>query len=469
MTPRVLVVDDNQDFARGVALALGDLTEDVALAHSGEQALRALEAGGADVLFTDVRMPGMDGFELLRAVRGRWPHTRIVIFTAHGSIEAAVEAMKDGATDYLTKPVDHDELLLVARRAWKEVQDELEIARLRSELARSYCFHGICTRDRRMRPVIATIRRVAPSQATAMVCGESGTGKELVARAIHAESTRHAGPFVAFNAAALSESLVEAELFGARKGAYTGADRDRKGLFVEAHGGTLFIDEVASMPKSLQGKLLRALQEREVLPVGAARPVPVDTRIVVATNIEPQRLLSEGVLRKDLYYRLAVVRIHIPPLRERVEDIPLLAHLFLERIHAERRRADPDAPCPVLSPRALRLLMTHDWPGNVREMQNVIERAAVMCTGAEIGPTDIQFEDDDLDWQADAEEGLPYEEAKRAVLERFQRRYVERALAESGGNLSAAARNAGITRAALHRIVKRLGIDAQDAEELVAR
>lgn len=392
-----------------------------------------------------------------------------MLFTAHGSIESAVEAMKAGATDYLTKPVDHDALVLVAKRAWKEIQDELEITRLRSELARSYCFHGICTRDRRMRPVIATIRRVAPSQATVMICGESGTGKELVARAIHAESARADQPFVAFNAAALSESLVEAELFGAKKGAYTGADRDRKGLLVQAHGGTLFIDEVASMPASVQGKLLRALQEREVIPVGASKPVSVDTRIVVATNVEPQRLLSGGVLRKDLYYRLAVVRIPIPPLRERVEDIPLLANLFLERAHAERGRADSDAPPPTLSPRALRLLMTHDWPGNVREMQNVIERAAVMGTGSEIGPLDIQFEDDDLEWQADAEEGLPYEEAKRAVLERFQRRYVERILAESGGNLSAAARNAGITRAALHRIVKRLGIEAHDPEETLAR
>jgi DNA-binding NtrC family response regulator len=467
MKPRILIVDDNQDFARGVALALEGLSDDMTLAHSGEQALEAMDEGPADLLFSDVKMPGMDGLALLHAVRKRWPRTRVVLFTAHGTIEAAVEAMKHGATDFLTKPVDHDALLMVATRAWRELTDQDEIARLRSELKKDYCFHGICSRDRRMHPVIGSIRRVAPSNATALIFGESGTGKELVARAIHGESPRRDRPFVAFNAAALSDSLAEAELFGARRGAYTGADRDRKGLFVEAHGGTLFIDEVSSMPPLLQGKLLRALQEREVLPVGASTPVKVDTRIVAATNVEPQRLLAEGILRKDLYYRLAVVRIPIPPLRDRVEDIPLLADLFLERVNGERRRTDPTYAPRSLSARAMRLLLTHDWPGNVRELQNVIERAAVMCVGGEIGPTDIQFEDDDLDWQAETDAGLPYEEAKREVLERFQRRYVERALAETGGNLSAAARNAGITRAALHRIIKRLGIETHDAGEAI--
>ncbi|MFW6066766.1 MAG: sigma-54-dependent transcriptional regulator [Myxococcota bacterium] len=456
MIPRILVVDDKHDFARGVALALEDLTDEVALAHSAEEALETLETKPVDIVFSDVKMPGMDGLELLRRVRSRWPRTRMILFTAFGTIESAVEAMKEGASDYLTKPVDHDELLLVAKRVQKEIQDEQEIARLKKELAGHHCFHGICTRDRRMHPVIETVRRVAPSQATVLIFGESGTGKELVARAIHEESPRRGKPFVAFNAAAVSESLAEAELFGAKKGAYTGADRDRKGLFLEAEGGTLFIDEVSSMPSSLQGKLLRVIQEREVLPVGASTPVKVNTRIVAATNVEPQRLLSENILRKDLYYRLAVVRIHIPPLRERLEDIPLLANVFLERFA-------PDGD-KHLSARALRLLLTHDWPGNVRELQNVIERAAVMSSGDEIGPGDVQFEDDDLEWQVDSDVGLPYEEAKRAVLERFQRRYVERALAETGGNLSAAARNAGITRAALHRIVKRLGIDAHEDE-----
>ncbi|MFW6086055.1 MAG: sigma-54-dependent transcriptional regulator, partial [Myxococcota bacterium] len=273
MKPRILVVDDKRDFAKGVALALQELTDDTVLAHSGAEALAELERAPFDLVFSDVRMPGMDGLELLAAVRERWPGTRMVLFTAFGTIESAVQAVKQGASDYLTKPVDHDELALVARRVCKEIEDEREIARLREELQDHHCFHGICTRDRRMRPVIETVRRVAPSNATVLVFGESGTGKELVARAIHEESPRSDEPFVAFNAAALSESLVEAELFGARKGAYTGSDRDRKGLFLEADGGTLFIDEVSSMPAPLQGKLLRAIQEREVLPVGASTPV----------------------------------------------------------------------------------------------------------------------------------------------------------------------------------------------------
>jgi DNA-binding NtrC family response regulator len=321
---------------------------------------------------------------------------------------------------------------VVVRRAWKEIQDEDEIARLRAELAGARSFHGIHARDRRMLAVLDAIRRIAPTSAAVLLWGESGTGKELVARAIHAESPRARGPFVAFNAAALPDTLAEAELFGVRKGAFTGADRDRKGLFCEADGGTLFIDEASSMPASLQGKLLRALQESEVLPVGSSTPVKVSVRIVAATNVEPSRLL-----------------------RERVEDIPLLAQVFLERSQGQVAR---------ISPRALRLLVGHDWPGNVRELQNVLERAAAMARGEELGPADIVLEDDDLDWQPEGEEGLAYEEARRRALERFQRRYVERAMAGSGGNLAAAARRAGITRAALHRIVKRLGRDVPDED-----
>jgi len=464
MSPRILVVDDNRDLARGAALALADVSDDVTVVHSVEAALEALVQRVPDIVFSDIRMPGKDGLELLDQIVQRWPQVRTILFTAYGTIESAVAAMKRGAFDYLTKPFSDDELVLVAKHAWKEIQDEHEIARLRAELAHRQCFHGLCWRDRRMIGVIETIRRVAPTGATVLVSGESGTGKELVARAIHAESPRASAPFVAFNAAALPETLVESELFGCKKGAYTGADRDRRGLFAEANGGTIFIDEVASMPHAVQNKLLRAIQEREILPVGASTPIRVDVRIVAATNVEPQRLLASGALRKDLYYRLAVVRVAIPPLRDRIEDIPTLASVFLERLAGLA-----GGRALTLSSRALRLLLTHDWPGNVRELQNVIERASVMARGDEIGPGDIRFEDDDLDWQPEAEAGLTYEEAKRRVLERFQRRFVERLLAETGGNLSAAARRADITRAALHRIVKRLGIDVHDDPDVSAK
>ena len=458
MQPRILIVDDKADLARGVALVLGELSDDIAVTHSGEEAFELGADRDFDLVFSDMKMPGMDGLEVLQKAKTCWPRAHVILFTAYASIETAVSAMKLGAYDYLTKPFDNDELVLIAQRAWKEICDQDEITRLRAELEGSHCFQGICSRDRRMLPVLDTIRRVAKTGATVLIYGESGTGKELVARAIHAESDRAQRPFVAFNAAALPESLAEAELFGARKGAYTGADRDRAGLFEEASGGTLFIDEIASMPPSLQGKLLRVLQEREVRPLGSNTNVRVDTRLVTATNVEPHKLLATGVIRKDLYYRVAVVRISIPPLRERVEDISLLAQLFLEH----EAKAAGVAP-RRLSARALRLLVSHDWPGNVRELHNVIERAAVMCSNDEIGPGDILLEDDDLDWQPDAETGVSYEEAKRVVLDRFQRRYVERLLAETDGNLSAAARKADITRAALHRIVKRLGIQAHDA------
>ena len=455
--PRVLVVDDQQDFARGVALTLEELTKDIAIVASAEEAVSRLELAPFDLVFSDVRMPGMGGLSLLQVVRERWPRCRVVLFTGFGTIESAVDAVKRGASDYLTKPFDEAELLRVARRGYKEIQDEDEIARLRAELEQSRSFQGICGRDRRMLHVFETIRRVGPSRASVLIGGESGTGKELVARAIHACSPRATGPFVAFNAAALADTLADAELFGARKGAYTGADRDRGGLFVEATGGTLLIDELASMPSSLQSKLLRALQEGEVLPLGSSSPVKVDVRIVATTSVEPSRLLREGRLRKDLYYRLSVMRISLPPLRERVEDVPLLAQLFLDRACAQAGQPDKR-----LSPRAVRLLVSHDWPGNVRELQNVMERAAVMSRSDEIGPAEIVLEVDDLDWQPDGAEDIAYEEAKRRVLLRFQRRFVERAMAESGGNLSAAARRAGITRAALHRIVKRLGLDVAD-------
>jgi DNA-binding NtrC family response regulator len=459
MSPyRILVVDDKRDLAQGVALVLKKLSSNIAVAYSAEEALDLLDQCPADVVLSDIKMPGRDGVSFLDIARERWPSMRVILFTAYGTIESAVDAMKRGAFDYLTKPFDNDELLVVTSRALKEIKDEDEIARLRAEVRRTYGFHGIYTRDRRMLRVIEAIRRVAATNTTVLICGESGTGKELVAKAIHGESPRNGGPFVAFNAAALPENLAEAELFGSKKGAYTGADRDRKGLFLEAHGGTLFIDEVSSMPAGLQGKLLRALQEREVLPLGSGSTVKVDVRVIAATNLDPRRLVREEKLRRDLYYRLAVMRVAVPPLRERLEDIPLLVNLFLERLVPEGQ------PRKSLSPRALRLLISHDWPGNVRELQNVIERAALISREEEIGPGDIVLEDDDLEWHPDGKESLAYEEAKREAVARFQRRYVEEVMAKSDGNVSAAARSAGMTRAALHRILNRLGLATDDEE-----
>jgi DNA-binding NtrC family response regulator len=453
-TPRrsILVVDDHRDFARGVALTLGVLDADVRVVHSAREAIAALAARPADLVLTDVRMPGMDGAALLVEIKRLAPRTRVVLFTGFGTIEAAVAAMKAGASHYLTKPVDDEELLALARDELAGVGDADDLARLR-DAARGACgFHGIVTRDPAMERMLESVRRVAPSSATVLIQGESGTGKERVAAALHAESPRARAPFVAFNAAAVPDALAESVLFGHRRGAFTGADRDARGLFAEANGGTLLIDEVQSMPASLQGKLLRALEEREVLPIGATTPIAVDVRIVAAANADLPRLVREGRMRRDLYYRLSVVRILLPPLRERPADIPLLAMRFLDQRAGPPRRLSLDA---------LRLLAAHDWPGNVRELQNVIERAALMSTEEEIGPAAIDLEDVMPERHLPGEV-LDYEDAKRMAVEQFQRRYVQQILAESGGNFSAAARRAGITRAALHRIVKRLGIAAHD-------
>jgi DNA-binding NtrC family response regulator len=457
MKPRMLVVDDNRDLARGAALALGPIA-DVDVAFSGDEALARLASRPADVVFTDVRMPGMDGTALLDVIHARHPRTRVVLFTGFGTIASAVDAMRRGAFHYLTKPFDDDELVAIAERAWSDVRADDAASSIGDALAQSTCFHGICTRDRRMHPVLDAIRRVAPTTASVLLVGESGTGKELVARALHAESGRRGRPFVAFSAAAMPETLADAELFGSRRGAYTGADRDRPGLFVEASGGTLFIDELSSMPLPLQNKLLRAIQEREVRPLGASGAVRVDVRIVAATNADPMTLVAEGALRKDLYYRLAVVRIGIPPLRERPDDVPLLAALFLDRL------AQTGLARKSISAAALRALARHAFPGNVRELQNVIERAALLCRGDEIGAADVELEHASEPWLAEPTASLSYDEAKRDAIERFQRRYVERLLADASGNVSEAARRAGMTRAALQRILRRLGVGAGGEE-----
>ena len=455
MMPRILVVDDKRDLARGVAMILSELSDDIAVAHSAEEALVAMERHPADVMLTDVKMPGMSGEQLLAQVRQRWPRCRVLLFTAFANVESAVRTMRLGAVDYITKPFDNDDLLFKIKSIVDDLEAENRGYRDHLELTDDHCFHGIFGCDKRMLAVFQLLQRVAPSQAPVMVCGESGTGKELVVRALHSLSPRKAAPLVAFNASALPDTLAEAELFGARKGAYTGAVDDRHGLFVEAHGGTLFIDELESMSLSLQGKLLRAIQEREVRPIGGAKTVAVDVRLVSALNDDPQRLVREGVLRADLYYRLSVVRVHLPPLRERSDDIPLLARLFLSR-QADRY----GQPRKRLAPDAMRVLLTHDWPGNVRELQNVIERSALIGDGEEITAADIILEDSGAPWG----EGfgdlaqVPYEDAKRSVLEGFQRRYVQRLLAQSEGNITAAAREAKLTRAALYRLMKRLDI-----------
>ncbi|OFV92206.1 MAG: hypothetical protein A3J29_15640 [Acidobacteria bacterium RIFCSPLOWO2_12_FULL_67_14b] len=454
--PRILVVDDNKDMAQGVAMVLREAPAEVESAYTADEACARLGERAFDLVVTDVRMPGQDGMQLLDVIVERWPRSKVVMLTAYGTVQSAVEAMKRGACDYVTKPFNNEELLLVVKRALRERQLEEDLQRLQAEFEGRYVFEGLVGRDAQMLGVFDAVRKVAPSHATVLVCGEHGTGKELVARAIHRLSGRK-GPFVAFSAAALPDTLIDAELFGARKGAFTGADHDRKGHFVEANDGTLFIDEVGSMPPLVQVKLLRVLQEREVLPVGSSTPTKTDARVVAATNTDLLRATREGRFRDDLYYRLSVVRVALPPLRDRIEDVPLLAEHFLSRRCSERGIAKKR-----LSHRATRVLLLHEWPGNVRELMNVIDRAVLFCQDDVVEPKHISFDEEAT--AADLSEPQSYEATKREVLERFQRLFVERLLHECDGNITEAARRAGLTRAAVHRMLKRLGIAAPHPE-----
>jgi len=447
--PSLLVVDDKRDLAQGVALVLEDLSGDIRVVHSGDDALAAMRGRAADLVLSDIRMPGMDGLALLGRLREGWPHARVILFTGYATVDSAVEAMKQGAYHYLTKPFDNDELLLICQRAVRELANEDELRILRAALAGRETLCGMASRDRQMLALFDAIRKVAPSKAAVLIRGESGVGKELVARAVHELSARDKGPFVAFNAAAVPESLAEAELFGVKKGAFTGAQQDRKGHFATAHGGTLFIDELASMPLALQGKLLRALQEGEIQPVGSDRVRSVDVRVVSAMNQDPAALVREGRLRQDLYYRLAVVTLRIPPLRDRLDDVRVLSELFISQLGGGPKDLSPDA---------LRVLLGHTWPGNVRELRNVIERALLLSTSDVITAGEVVLEGESIDLAPSMGELLPYELAKREAVERFQRRYVTDLLERHGHNISASAHAAGMTRAALHRIINRLEI-----------
>ena len=441
--PSVLVVDDQADMANGIAMLVGELPAEVRTANNVDQALELLEEHHFDLAISDIRMPGRGGMDLLAMIMQRWSHTRVIMITAFGSIDSAVEAMRRGAWDYVTKPFDNEQFVDVVRYALGKAESETGSER------DNPVFEGIVSKDPTMSAQFDVMSKVAPSDVSVLVCGEHGTGKELVARAIHRLSGR-TGPFVAFAAGALPDTLAEAELFGCKKGAFTGATTDRKGYFVTASEGTLFIDEVATMSPALQVKLLRALQEREVIPVGSTEAVPTRARIVAATNVDLLAMGRDGSFRNDLYYRLSAVRVTLPPLRDRAGDIPLLAeHLLRQRCLAH------GVATKRLSPRAIRALQMRDWPGNVRELQNLIDRLVLLAPDEVIEPDAVLF-DQDPDEMAASSNDESYEDAKRRVLEQFQRQFIDRLMAETDGNIAEASRKAGITRASLYRMMKRL-------------
>lgn len=443
---RVLLVEDQPE----VRLVLRTLVETVGAevreAESAEHALGVLAQWVPHVLLVDIEMGAVSGLALLVNVRERHPQIRVLIVTGFGTIERAVEAMRHGAANFLTKPFDHSEIID-------------EVARLGEEALVAERVHAgtgprLVAEDPRMATVLELVRHLAPTQVPVLIRGESGTGKELVARALHQQSQNSALPFLAVNSAALPDSLLEAELFGHKKGAFTGADRDREGIFAEARGGTVFLDEIALMPLSFQGKLMRVLQERTVTPLGSATARPVKFRLVVATNRSLRERIAEGAFREDLYYRICVATIDVPPLRERPADILPLALHFLATYSREMQLSRT----PSLSAGARAALVRHRWPGNVRELENAMQRALVHCRSGDIGAGHLSLGDEG----ESRDGGVPehsYESGKQKVLETYQRRVIEQALRASDGNITRAAAMCGLTRAAFQRLMRRLDRD----------
>lgn len=464
----ILIVDDEADFAKGLARLAAGLFPDqtVHVAGSAAKALEILSEQEVAVCITDMRMPGMSGLELLAKARELAPHLSVVVLTAYGSIDTAVQAMKAGASDFLTKPVEREQLSLVIAKGLERAQLIGENRRLRELLSLQTGRVALIGESPAMIKLRQTVAAAAGTDYTVFIRGESGTGKELVARTIHSMSRRSKEPFVDLNCPAIPEQLLESELFGHIKGAFTGADRQREGLFIAAGGGTLLLDEIGDLSPSVQTKLLRCLQERTIRPLGSNKNIPVDVRILASTNQNLEAKLADKTFREDLYYRLNVMTIRTPPLRDRREDIPLLSRHFLTQACEEMGIASKD-----IVPEALAWLSTRPWPGNVRELQNFIRRAAVFSTGDTLTVECVRAAEDALvDGQIEPPvngnpgfQGLsPYKDAKDAILGDFTRTYIREVLAATGGNVSETARVSGLSRAALQKIFSRMGIDPDE-------
>jgi DNA-binding NtrC family response regulator len=456
-TYRILVCDDEPVARRAIVRALGKTRYEFFECEEGGRALEQLQRPdhGVDLMLLDLHMPGMDGMSTLGVVIGLPSPPPVVVVTADTSIRSAIDAVKAGAADYLCKPYAVDELRIVVEKTLETGRLRLENRRLAAEVRRLGGAGELLGSSPAMAEVMQSIDRVAPTSATVVVVGESGTGKELVARRIH-ELGRRGKPFVTVNCAAIPDTLVESELFGHRRGAFTGADRDRKGKFEEAHGGTLFLDEIGDMAQPAQAKLLRVLQEGVVEPLGGGTPVAVDVRIVAATHRELTSMVADGEFREDLLFRLRVVEIPLPPLRERGDDVLELASFFL----------DAAAPGKRLSPECERTLLAYPWPGNVRELANAIERAAIFCTDDVVRPGDLPPDIAGAPTpvaagsRSEGRNGEDFQTKKARVIDEFERSILTRALEEHDGNISRAAQSLGLHRQNVQQKLRRLGIDA---------
>jgi two-component system response regulator PilR (NtrC family) len=447
---RLLVVDDEQSMRDFLSIMLKKEGHEVVTAENGSSALKVIHAEIFDLLITDVKMPGVDGIEVLKTVKEVSPETVVIMITAFATTETAVEAMKLGAYDYITKPFKVDEIKLVIQKALEKRHLRKENILLRREIESRAGFANFIGTSAPMQRVFSLIRQVADTRSTVLITGESGTGKELVAKAIHFNSSRNGGPFVTVNCGALPETLLESELFGYMKGAFTGATSNKQGLFEAANGGTIFLDEISATTPALQIKLLRVLQEREFMRVGGTVDIKMDARVIAASNRELLTEVSKGTFREDLYYRLNVIPIHLPALRDRREDIPLLVELFLKKFSGGK---DPKK----ITPEAMNLLMNHRWPGNVRELENTIECLVILAAGDRIGhehiPENIKSvrSGPELMVADIPDEGLEMEK----LLENIEKNLLLKALEKTGGVKTEAAKLLGLSfRSFRHRLQK---------------
>jgi DNA-binding NtrC family response regulator len=448
--PTILIVDDERHTREGLARALQD-RYDVRLAEDTERATQILEAEPIDVLLTDLRMPGDDGMKLLRRAQSLSEPPICIMMTAYGSIENAVAAMQAGAQHYLTKPVNLDELELVVQRALDARRVSAENINLRSQLDKKFGLEHIIGESPAMQRVFEIVQQVAPSRVTVLITGETGTGKELIAHAIHNLSPRKNGPFVAVHAAALPTALLESELFGHEKGAFTGAVERRMGRFELADGGTLFLDEIGELEPAMQVKILRVLEERAFERVGGQKTISTDVRLVAATNRDLKKMVHEGKFRDDLFYRLSVVTVELPPLRHRREDIPLLVRSFLEEFNRENGKQVRE-----LTPEALNVLMAYDWPGNVRELRNAVEQMVVLARGDRLTLRDVPAP---IRGGADLTKISVVRPGATMTVEEAERQLIVQALKETNGNRTAAAQKIGMSRRTLHRKLKKYELE----------
>lgn len=439
---RILVIDDDFEMCDLLSEFLDREGFDVFPLRDGFEALGLLRKEEFDVIITDLKMKGVKGLDILNEAQKLAPLTPVIMITAFGTIESAIKAMKMGAYDYITKPFQMEELLMIVQKALETRLLKKEVFRLKREVESRYQFHKLIGKSPSMQKIYDLIERISASSSNVLITGESGTGKELVAKAIHYNGIRKEGPFIAINCSAIPENLLESELFGYKKGAFTDAKSDKKGLIFEANEGTLFLDEVTEMPLSLQAKLLRVIEEREVRPLGDTNSYPIDVRFISASNKNIELLIQQGRFREDLYYRLKVIDIEMPPLRERKEDIPILIQSFITRYSQEFKKN-----VSGISEEAIKILLNYSWPGNVRELENIIQRAITLSQHERILPEDlppylIQRTDEKLfEWALE----------EKMTLEQLEKEYIKRVLIETGGNKSKAAEILGLDRKTLYR------------------